>query len=89
MIKASGRKILVAKVVGQLLFLYAFLAWLDGVIIQFVDPQWLPLPVSHLLSWMRTDNFTIICFFASAFGFLMWRLAAEQMKFEKNKTATH
>jgi hypothetical protein len=87
MIKGFGRKILVAKVLGQLLFLYGLLAWLDGVIIQFVDPRWLPLPVSHLFLWLRTDNFTILSFFASAFGFLVWRLAVELIKFEQNKAA--
>jgi len=81
----SGRKILVAKVVGELLFLYGMLAWLDGVIIQFLVPRWLPLPVSHLLPWLRTDTFTILCFFVSALGFLMWKLAVELVKFEKTQ----
>ena len=44
----SNRILLVAKVVGQVLFLYGLLAWLDGVVIQLVDPMWLAMPVSHL-----------------------------------------
>lgn len=85
---ASERKILVAKVAGELLFLYGLLAWLDGVVIQFTNPMWLAMPVSHLLPWMRTDTFTILSFIASALGFFMWRLAVELIKFEQNK-ATH
>jgi hypothetical protein len=85
---ASERKILVAKVAGELLFLYGLLAWLDGVVIQFVDPMWLAMPVSHLFLWLRTDTFTILSFIASALGFFVWRLAVELIKFEQNK-ATH
>jgi hypothetical protein len=85
---ASERKILAAKVAGELLFLYGLLAWLDGVVIQFVDPMWLAMPVSHLFLWLRTDTFTILSFIASALGFFMWRLAVELIKSEQNK-ATH
>jgi len=81
----SNRLLLVAKVVGQVLFLYGLLAWLDGVVIQFVDPRWLAMPVSHLFLWLRTDTFTILCFIASALGFFIWRLAVELIKSEKNK----
>jgi hypothetical protein len=76
---------ILAKVIGQLLFLYGLFAWLDGVFIQFIYPNWLPLPVSHLLLWIRTDNFTILMFFVSALGFLMWRLSAEMLKHEEHK----
>jgi hypothetical protein len=85
---ASERKILVAKVAGELLFLYGLLAWLDGVVIQFTNPMWLAMPVSHLFLWLRTDTFTILSFIASALGFFVWRLAVELIKFEQNK-ATH
>jgi len=80
-----NRKILIAKVVGELLFLYGLLAWLDGVVIQFFDPIWLAKPVSHLFLWLRTDTFTILCFIASALGFFMWRLAVELIKSETTK----
>lgn len=75
---------LVIKVAGETLFLFGLLAWLNGVIIQFTHPNWLPLPVSHLLH-IRTDTFTIIMFFVSAFGFILWRLAAEFLKAERGK----
>ena len=81
--RASVRKVVVVKVAGELLFLYGLLAWLDGVVIQFVDPMWLAMPVSHLFHWLRTDTFTILCFFISAFGFFIWRLAVEIVKSEK------
>ena len=80
----GSRLIIVVKVIGQMLFLFGFLAWLDGVVIQFTHPEWLPMPVSHLLN-LRTDTFTIAMFFVSAVGFLMWRLTAEFMKHERSK----
>lgn len=85
---ASNRIMLVVKVAGELLFLYGLLAWLDGVVIQIVNPMWLAAPVSHLFLWLRTDTFTILSFIASALGFFMWRLAVELIKSEQNK-ATH
>ncbi len=84
---APNRKMLVVKVAGQLLFLYGLLAWLDGVVIQFTNPMWLAMPVSHLFLWLRTDTFTILSFIASGVGFLIWRLAVELMKSEQNKAA--
>ena len=86
--RAFERKILVAKVAGELMFLYGLLAWLDGVVIQFTNPMWLAMPVSHLFLWLRTDTFTILSFIASGVGFFMWRLAVELIKSEQNK-ATH
>jgi hypothetical protein len=86
--RAFERKILVVKVAGELLFLYGLLAWLDGVVIQFVNPNALAMPVSHLFPWMRTDTFTILSFIVSALGFFMWRLAVELTKSEQGK-ATH
>ena len=73
------------KVVGELLFLYSLLAWLDGVFIRFFHPMWLAMPVSHLLTGIRTDTFTILSFIASALGFFTWRLTGELLKLEQNK----
>ena len=75
---------LIVKVVGEMLFLFGLLAWLDGAVIQLTHPNWLPLPVSHLLN-VRTDTFTIIMFFVSALGFFLWRLMAEFLKSEHGK----
>ena len=84
--KASSNRLglIVVKVVGEMLFLFGFLAWLDGVVVQFTHPEWLPEPVSHLVN-IRTDTFTIIMFFVSALGFFLWRLTAELMNSEKVK----
>jgi len=76
--------LVIIKVVGEMLFFFGLLAWLDGVVIQVTHPNWLPLRVSHLLN-IRTDTFTIIMFFVSALGFLVWRFAAELMKIEHDK----
>ena len=82
---SSNKSVLVIiKVVGEMLFFFGFLAWLDGVVIQFTHPEWLPERVSHLLN-VRTDTFTIAMFFVSALGFFLWRLTAELMKTEKSK----
>ena len=69
--------IIIVKVVGQLLFLFGFLGWFYGVLIQLIHPEWLQLGLSHLIPWIRVDTFTIICFIVSIVGFFIWRLARE------------
>ena len=81
---SSRLGLVIIKVVGQMLFFFGLLAWLDGVVIQFAHPEWLPERVSHLLN-VRTDTFTIAMFFVSALGFFLWRLTAELMRTEKGK----
>jgi hypothetical protein len=81
-----NRIMVIVKVFSQVLFLFGLLAWLDGVIVQFTHPEWLPLSVSHLLPWIRTDTFTILMFIVSAVGFFVWRVIAELIKTDK-KTA--
>ncbi len=79
------RLILVVKVFAQLLFLFGLLAWLDGAIIQVTHPDWLPLQLSHLTPWIRTDTFTILMFMVSAVGFFVWRVIVEVMKANQKK----
>ncbi len=67
----------VLRVFGQFLFLYGLFGWIYGVLVQLTHPEWLPLPLSHLILWIRVDTFTMLSFIASAFGFLVWRLAKE------------
>ena len=67
----------VVKVVGEVLFVYGFLGWIYGVLVQLTNPGWLSLGLSHLTPWIRTDTFTIISFVISAIGFFTWRLAKE------------
>ena len=78
--------LIVVKVFSQVLFLFGFLAWLDGVFVQITHPEWLPLSVSHLLPGVRTDTFTILMFIVSAVGFFVWRVITELIKADK-KTA--
>ena len=83
---SPNRKLMIiVKVVGLTLFVFGLLAWLDGVVIQFTNPMWLAMPVSHLILWLRTDTFTILSFIASAVGFFIWRLAVELTKNQKEK----
>ena len=62
-----------------MLFVFGLLAWLYGIIIQIIHPEWLPLPLSHLIE-IRVDTFTIIMFILSAVGFFVWRLIVELQK---------
>jgi len=74
--KNLARSIVVVKVTGQLLFLYGLLGWAYGVAVQFLHPNWLLGPTSHLIP-VRLDTFTIISFIISAVGFFIWRLTKE------------
>ena len=70
---------LVIKVVGEFLFLFGLLAWVYGVLIQLIHPEWLTLGLSHLIPWIRVDTLTIISFIIAAIGFLIWRLSKESI----------
>ena len=67
------------KAFALMLFVFGLLAWLYGIIIQIIHPEWLPLPLSHLIE-IRVDTFTIIMFILSAVGFFVWRLIVELQK---------
>jgi hypothetical protein len=75
--KAVLLSIVIIKGFGELLFIYGFLAWLYGILVQLIHPEWLPLGLSHLTPWIRVDTITIIGFIASAVGFFIWRLTRE------------
>ncbi len=83
---AFYKSLIIVKVFSQVLFLFGLLAWLDGVVIQLTHPEWLPLSVSHLLPWIRTDTFTILMFIVSAVGFFVWRVIAELIEADKKTT---
>jgi hypothetical protein len=72
-----NRRIVVIKVVGELLFLYGFLGWVYGVLIQLTYPELLTVQLSHLTPWIRVDTFTILSFIFGAVGFFIWRLIRE------------
>jgi hypothetical protein len=69
--------LVIIKVFGELLFIYGLLAWVYGISVQSIHPEWLPLGLSHLTPWIRVDTFTIISFIISAVGFFIWRLTRE------------
>jgi hypothetical protein len=77
MAKILNEFIVFIKVIGELLFLFGFLGWVNGEIVQFTHPTELPLQLSHLTPWIRVDTFTILSFIVSAVGFFMWRIAKE------------
>lgn len=74
---ASYVRLILLKIVGEFFFLFGLLAWVYGVLIQLIHPEWLPLSLSHLTPWIRVDTFTLISFVLAAIGFLTWRLSKE------------
>ena len=76
-------KLIVLKVIGEFLFLFGLLAWVYGVLIQLIHPDYLSTPLSHLILWIRVDTFTILSFFVAAIGFLIWRLTKELLTTSK------
>jgi hypothetical protein len=75
--KGTLLSIVVVKGIGELFFVFGFLGWMYGVLVQLIHPEWLTVQLSHLAPWIRVDTFTIICFIISAVGFLIWRLTRE------------
>lgn len=75
--KTPTKYTVLIKVGGELLFFYGLLGWVYGVLVQLIHPDWLPLPLSHLIPWIRVDTFAVVSFIVSALGFLVWRLAKE------------
>lgn len=68
------------KIVGQTGFLFGFLGWAYGVLIQVTHPEFLPTTLSHLTPWIRVDTFTMACFGVSLLGFIVWRITKEAIK---------
>jgi hypothetical protein len=77
MAPVPGRVTIFIRVVGELLFLFGFFGWVNGEIVQFTHPEWLPQALSHLTPWIRVDTFTILSFIVSAAGFFTWRITKE------------
>jgi hypothetical protein len=77
MTRNLDRFVILVKVIGELLFLFGFLGWVNGEIVQFSDPAALSLQLSHFTPWIRVDTFAILSFIVSAVGFFMWRIAKE------------
>lgn len=72
--------ITVLRVIGETLFLFGLLGWAYGVLIQVTEPVVLREALSHLITWIRVDTFTILSFTLSIIGFFIWRLTRETTK---------
>jgi hypothetical protein len=72
------KELMVLKAFGWTAFLFGLLAWIYGVLVQLVHPEFLPTSLSHLTPWLRLDTFTIVSFFIALLGFIVWRLTKEQ-----------
>jgi hypothetical protein len=70
----------VLRVIGEALFLYGLIGWIYGVLVQLTHPRWLPLALSHLITWIRIDTFTVLSFILSIIGFFMWRLTRDTVR---------
>lgn len=54
--------------------LYTFFGGLYVVLVSFFLTSTLPLQLTHLTPWLRTDTFGIVCWIVSFFTFLMWNI---------------
>jgi hypothetical protein len=70
-------RVAVLRVVSEALFLYGLLGWTYGVLIQITHPEFLETSLSHLITWIRVDTFTVLSFILSIIGFFIWRLTRE------------
>ena len=60
------------------LTVYGFAGWLYVAVVSLVTPQALPLRLTHLASWPRTDTFGAFCFAMSFVAFIAYRLTRGQ-----------
>ena len=70
----------IGRIIKYSVFLFGLLGWIYGIAVQFTNPEWLEIQLSHLTPWLRVDIFTIFSFFISAFGFFVWRLTVKLAK---------
>jgi hypothetical protein len=59
------------------IFLFSLIGGIYIIVNSWVHPQTLTLPLTHLLSWPREDNFGIACGIISFFSFLIWNIVRE------------
>jgi uncharacterized membrane-anchored protein len=78
--RATGRpanRSLGAKAFRQLslaIAIYSMIEWIYVAICSLVVPGTLPLPLTHLLPWLREDTSGVICFTLSFLGFVSYQL---------------
>ena len=54
--------------------IYTFAGWVYVAAVSLVAPETLPLQLTHLASWPRTDTFGELCFVVSFLAFVAYRL---------------
>lgn len=57
---------------------YGFAAWVYVAVTAITQPQTLPLPLTHLASWPRTDTFGAIAFVLSLLSFFVFLLSRDR-----------
>ena len=70
-------KLIVSKVAGEFLFLFGLLAWIYGVLIQLIQPEYQYAILSAFIPWIHVNALAILGFVVAAIGFLIWRLTKE------------
>jgi hypothetical protein len=68
----------IVNAVALALSVYGFAGWLYVAVISLVTPQTLPMRLTHLANWPRTDTFGAFCFAMSFVAFIAYQLTRGQ-----------
>ena len=60
------------------LTVYGFAGWLYVAVVSLIIPQALPMRLTHLANWPRTDTFGAFCFAISFVAFIAYLLTRSQ-----------
>jgi hypothetical protein len=61
--------------------LYSFASWVYVALVALILPQTLPLQLTHLTRWPRTDTFGELSFIVSFLAFITYMLTRRGEKF--------
>jgi hypothetical protein len=64
----------IINAIALALAVYGFASWLYVAVVSVVTPEMLPVQLTHLASWPRTDTFGEFCFAMSFVAFVAYRL---------------
>lgn len=64
----------IVNVIALAIAVYGFAAWVYVALVALILPRTLPLQLTHLSSWPRTDTFGEICFVVSFVAFITYML---------------
>jgi hypothetical protein len=67
-------RIRIVNVVALAFAVYGFAAWVYVALVALILPRTLPLQLTHLASWPRTDTFGEISFIVSFVAFITYML---------------